>query len=200
MVQNEAAVPESAPALRPVIGQSCSKEKLAMNSIHASLGAAAVALMLAACGGTHAPIKATSAEQAQAPAPAGAHCPAIKHAQAIVGDTKTGVAIAFSAPAAEIDQLRTRVHALAEHENAGPGAAACPCPSERGVTMEQAGLERRGATMAQPEPPMPASTASVQDFMGGAQLILTPKDPAQLPALRAYVRAHRDRMRSCLGL
>jgi hypothetical protein len=164
-----------------------------MNSIHASLGAVAVALALAACGGTHGP----KAQQAQAPSPTAA-CPILKDTSQSIGDTKDGVVIAFTAPANEVDALRARVHALADRQNANPGTAACPCPSEKGVTMKQPG-PHHGATMAQPEAPMPATTASVQDFGSGAQLILTPKDPAQLKALRTHVRAHRDYMRSCIG-
>jgi hypothetical protein len=128
-----------------------------------------------------------------------AACPVLKHAAESIGDTKDGVAIAFSAPTDEVNQLRTRVHALADRQNANPGAAACPCPSEKGVTMKQP-EKRTGVTNVQPEAQMPAATASVKNFAGGAQLILTPKDPAQLKALRAHVRAHRDQLRSCVGL
>ncbi len=41
---------------------------------------------------------------------------------------------------------------------------------------------------------MPAATASVEDLESGARLILQPKDPAQLGALREHVLMKAQRM------
>ena len=41
---------------------------------------------------------------------------------------------------------------------------------------------------------MPTATAAAEDIEGGARLILQPKDPAQLGALREHVRMKAQRM------
>ena len=41
---------------------------------------------------------------------------------------------------------------------------------------------------------MPAATASVEDSEGGARLLLRPKDPAELEALREHARMRAGRM------
>ena len=40
----------------------------------------------------------------------------------------------------------------------------------------------------------PAATASVEDIEGGARLVLRPKDPAQLAALREHVHKKAEQM------
>lgn len=41
---------------------------------------------------------------------------------------------------------------------------------------------------------VPASAARVEDVDGGARLVLTPRDPAELPALVEHVRGHAEAM------
>jgi hypothetical protein len=55
-----------------------------------------------------------------------------------------------------------------------------------------AGMHAHHAT--RPGAPMPAADARVDDIDGGARIVLTPKDPAQLAVLRGHARAHGQQM------
>ncbi|HET9622932.1 MAG TPA: hypothetical protein VFP84_16285 [Kofleriaceae bacterium] len=80
----------------------------------------------------------------------------------------------------EVAQLRDRVrHMAAMHEHMmGDGAEASPKMGDGHPMM------------------MVPSTARAEDIDGGARIVLVPKEPAQLAALRAQVHAHADHMAS----
>ncbi len=90
-------------------------------------------------------------------------------------DTPDGVAIVFKT-SGDVAQLRDRVHAMAaKHDQmAGSGMAAC-C-----------------AAMMSTVP----STVRAEDVDGGARMVLTPRDPAQLTALRDHVHERAAMMAS----
>jgi len=85
------------------------------------------------------------------------------------GDVEGGAALSFSTKNGDVAELRRRVGRMAEMHNE---------MSDHGSMM------------------MPAATASVEDIPGGARIVLRPRDPAQLDALREQVRAHARRMAS----
>ena len=104
-------------------------------------------------------------------------------------DTPDGVALQFTCPDGDVEQLRGRVehmaHMYASHPDGG-GMMWQHMGHMRGED-DQPGMGRMGGSM-------PAATASVETIDHGARSILTPRDPAELPALRAQVREHQRRM------
>jgi hypothetical protein len=42
----------------------------------------------------------------------------------------------------------------------------------------------------------PASTAAVEEVEGGARLIVTPKDPAELASLQSFVRSRAEHLQT----
>jgi hypothetical protein len=114
-------------------------------------------------------------------------------------DTPDGVALAFTTPKGDIDELRAHVHRIANMHNAlgtttvaslhGPNDTSPPnAPDKLANSPLCGGMGMSGGTM------MPLASASVVDVDGGARLILTPKDPAQLVALRQHARICASRM------
>jgi len=148
-------------------------------------------MLLYACGGSKseptAPQPTPSVAQTHGgTASAGGVCPMdVSGTKVAVDDTADGVAIRFTTTG-DVAQLRQRVHAMADkHEHMmhggmmgsggmGPGHGGGP-----GHMMK-----------------MVDSTARAEDIEGGARIVLTPKDPAQLGDLRAHVREHAARMAS----
>lgn len=111
-----------------------------------------------------------------------------------------GIDLSFTTTTGDVAELRQRVRRMAEmhnqpgghrmmgsHGTAAPGAAA---EHQHGA---QAGAGHGGMMMGGGMM-MPAATASVEDIETGARLILKPKDPAQLGALREHVRMKAQRM------
>lgn len=78
-------------------------------------------------------------------------------------DIEGGVALTFATSTGDVDELRQRVHRVAEMHNQRHG---------------------EGGRM------MPAVTATTEDIPEGAQVIIRPKDPSQLGAVRERVHAH----------
>lgn len=120
------------------------------------------------------PTSQPSAEGTEAAEPGGhemmeAMCPMHLEGQTevTVENTDNGAAMVF-ANAAQADELRQRVHRMAEFHNAHHGD---------------------GNPMG-----MPAAEATVQDTEFGARLLLTPQDPAQLDSLRSHLTAHQVEM------
>lgn len=129
---------------------------------------------------------------------------------ATVADIGDGVAITFTAPQSELDQLRQNVHAMADsNDKQGDPFAACPCgqagaggsaepmPSDQSGSgtygaygssnsgqMNQGAQMNQGTTMAQ----IPAADAKVDEIPTGAVLELQSKDKTQISALRMNVR------------
>jgi hypothetical protein len=113
-------------------------------------------------------------------------------------DTPDGVAIAFTTPKGDVDELRAHVRRMADLHNAsgttvvaslrGPNNASTLSPSDHVADTACGGMGMSGGMM------MPPASASVADVDGGARLVLTPKDPAQLVALRRHASLCSSRM------
>ena len=86
-------------------------------------------------------------------------------------DTEAGVALAFTTTTGDVEDLRRRVHHMAEMHNEHHAG---------GMTGE--GMQ------------MPAATATAEDVEGGARLLLVPTDATQLDALRAHAHTHAEQM------
>jgi hypothetical protein len=144
-------------------------------------------LLAAAVGGcAHGTPGPTQAAQAKAAAPT---CPLAKlsNVHAIVADIRDGVAITFTAPEGELDQLRNNVHAMAEANDAKSDVfAACPCaeaPPGAAEKMPATALEQ-----AATQPLRVKAEAKVDEIATGAVLRLTAKDHKDINALRAEVK------------
>jgi hypothetical protein len=85
-------------------------------------------------------------------------------------DVEGGVALSFTTESGDIADLRRRVHALAEHH------------------------QRAAQGKGRHDGSMPAATASVEEIPEGARLLLEPRDPGQLDALRRRAEMHAARM------
>jgi hypothetical protein len=116
----------------------------------------------------------------------------MKGVHATVADIRDGVAITFTGPASELDQLRTNVHEMADaSDKKGDAFAACPCaqrmppgaaehmPAEATGTTNPA---MRGLTVR------PPAHANVDEIATGAVLKLTAKESRDVSALRSAVR------------
>jgi hypothetical protein len=132
-----------------------------------------------------------------------APCPmAIPGTQVAAVDTPDGVALVFTTEAGGVDELRRRVAAMAdmhnqhhggtgEHAGMGGHAGMMMMMGSAG-TADHAGMAegKHDGAMA------PPSRAVVQPIDGGARIVLTPLDPANLLALRSHVHEHAARMQS----
>jgi hypothetical protein len=126
-------------------------------------------LLIVACGGSKpqpAPPPPTSTSAPAHHEMAGM-CPLeVSGTQVAATDTSDGAAIAFTTTG-EVANLRQRVHHMAVmHDH----------------------------MMAEGMMKMVPSSARAEDIDGGARIVLTPKDPAQLSELRAHVRDHATMM------
>lgn len=111
-------------------------------------------------------------------------------------DMEGGAALVFRT-GGDVDALRERVRAVAAMHNRmhSMGTGMGGGPGHHGRHGHRAGA-------AQPRHPMVSSSAFVQDVEGGAILLLKPRDPAQLDALRAHVAQMAERMSQgqCMGM
>jgi hypothetical protein len=89
--------------------------------------------------------------------------------------TRTGVALVFTTTG-DVDELRRRVHAHAERR-----------AQHARHRVEHRDEQRRGHSS-------PRASATVETIRGGARLVLTPSDPANLEALRTRTRQKVERM------
>jgi hypothetical protein len=103
---------------------------------------------------------------------------------ATVSDIGGGVAVAFSAPASEVDQLRENVQSMASMtDKHGDAFAACPCaaPMVHGATLMQGGVRIVPTDpyliADRDAPQMPRANAKVVDTPTGATLVLTTREP-----------------------
>lgn len=113
-----------------------------------------------------------------------------------------GIGLSFTTTTGDVAELRERARRMAEMHNQpgghwmmGSHGAAAPAPSaepQHGAIGHEGG--GRGGMLRDSGMMMPAATASAQDSEGGARIILQPKDPAQLGALREHVRMMAQRM------
>jgi hypothetical protein len=152
--------------------------------------------MMAPMGVMHAPSAASpdggAAMHMNAPCPM-----AVPGTQVAAVDTPEGVALVFTAGAGGVDELRRRVAAMAEMHNQHHGKHG-GMMGHAGMMMGSGGVAdhpgmgdgEHGGTMA------PPSSATVQPIDGGARILLTPLDGANLTALRSHVHEHAERMQS----
>jgi hypothetical protein len=149
-------------------------------------------------GGHAASSPAASAAQAPMNAPGGMEgmpmsaCPmAIPGTQLMVADTPDGESVTFTTSPDRAAELRRRVHAMADMHNShhhGGGMEGM----HHGGTMGGGSMASTGGGDTMMPPP---SRAAVEDVDGGARLVVTPNDPADLDRLRSTVRMHAEHMR-----
>lgn len=120
-------------------------------------------------------------------------------------DGSQWVALAFTTKSkADVAELRRRVALMAEMHNDdlrmhGPGQGMHGGRGPMARPGDHRG--RHGGMRGMMGGPMMMmtmldTTARVENIEGGARLVLTPKDPAELPALREHLRARATRMSS----
>ncbi len=116
----------------------------------------------------------------------------------IATEVEGSAALSFTTTTGDVAELRHRVRRMAQMRTkpgghgmmGGHGSAASGAGAEQPGAQAGAGREGdgRGGMMMGKRAMMPAATASVEDLESGARLLLAPKDPAQLHALREHVR------------
>jgi hypothetical protein len=122
----------------------------------------------------------------------GAMCPMeVPGTTVTPADTSDGEALTFTtASADQVPALRERVRAMAAMHNQHH--------AETGGShgMHHGGMAGHGAgsghDMGAAMPP--PSRARVEDVDGGARLVVTPRDPADVGRLQSTVRAHAERL------
>ncbi len=122
-------------------------------------------------------------------------CPmAVPGTQLAVADTPEGEAVTFTTAPDRAAELRGRVHAMADMHNShhqGGGMEGMHGGMQHGGMMGGGSMGSTGRDAMMPPP----SRAAVEDVEGGARLVVTPNDPADLERLRSTVRMHAERMR-----
>lgn len=118
-------------------------------------------------------------------------------------DVEGGSALAFATSTGNIAELRQRVRHMAEMHNrhyaAGGvtmgdgGTASVQHEREAGAVPVHDAGDREGMILSGGMM-MTVATASVEDIESGARLILRPKNPAQIHALREHARIRARRM------
>jgi hypothetical protein len=121
-------------------------------------------------------------------------------------DVESGVALSFTT-SGDVAELRRRVarmaemhghpgehhgHAMAMHgrEAAAGDVGGHAHGPKRGSAGQHQGGMMSGAMM------MPPAAARSEEIEGGARIVLTPRDPADLPRLREHARHMAERMAS----
>jgi hypothetical protein len=160
-----------------------------------ALAVTAAAFAVAAAGcmahGAQTPPPAAASQAVGAPAGMSMqNCPmAVPGTQVSVADTPDGEAITFTTSPDHASDLRDRVHAMADMHNRhhqGDGMEGM-----HGV-MQHGHMMGGGEHMTMMPPP---SRAAVEDVDGGARIVVSPTDPADVDRLRSAVRAHAEHMR-----
>jgi len=105
-------------------------------------------------------------------------------------DIADGEALAFTTTPDQVDELRTRVRAMADMHNQhhGVGKDGMHHEGMSGGGMG-AGGERMGGMMMPPP-----SRAAVEDLANGARIVVTPNSSADLQKLQSAVRMHAQHM------
>lgn len=140
----------------------------------------------------HVTAAAASPQPQQSPAVMGSmsmqSCPmAIPGTQVSAADTPNGESITFTTSPDQAADLRARVAAMADMHNRhhGDGMGSMHGDMKHGQMM--GGGEHMGMMP-------PPSHAAVEDVEGGARIVVTPNDPADLDGLRSTVRIHAEHM------
>lgn len=177
-------------------------------SLSVALAAAATGCMGARGGhSTQAPATAgPSVPVRPAPAESGAGMPACPMAvpgtQVAAADIPDGVSITFTtADPRQVPELRSRVHAMAamheRHHHAGADDVEHHGGMHHGSMHGEGthgGMGSAGPGAPQHAGMPPPSRAVAEDVDGGARVVVTPEDPADLERLRSAVRMHAQHM------
>ena len=163
-----------------------------------ALFASVTIVVIAATGcmaghGAAPPATAAPSQAQQSPEAMGAmsmqSCPmAIPGTQVSAAETSNGESVTFTTSPDHAADLRERVHAMADmhnHHHQGDGMEGMHGDMQHGDMMAS------GEHMAMMPPP---SRAVVEDVEGGARIVVTPNDPADLERLRSTVRMHAEHM------
>lgn len=164
--------------------------------------------MMAWHAASPAPAMARAAPGAEA-VPVGA-CPMIvAGTQVAASDAPAGEALTFTTASGDVGEVRRRAHAMAEgHDHGAAGAG--HGGMGHGAGMMGAGMMGHGmmgtgggqARVGQGpggghgvhEAAIPPSRMAVEDVDGGARIVVTPDDPADLETVRSAVRARARHM------
>lgn len=149
------------------------------------------ALSLAGCmtsrahegSATHSAMEPAAAQPGTGGSEMSAMCPlAVAGTTVREQDIEGGGALVFTTTQGDVMELRRRVAHMADMHN------------QHVATHQQ--REHQGTGGAGPGPAMeiPNAQARVEDIEGGARVVYTPKDPAQVPALREELVRHASRM------
>jgi hypothetical protein len=128
--------------------------------------------------------------------------------QVAVNDSQDGVVIVFTTPRENLAQLRERVRDLASRNeqalgndqglDGNPPLSTPVLPDDKTgpiePTRQESGGTIGGKTPAEHPMPMVPASVRVEDFDDGSQIVITPKDPAQLSSLREQIRQRVSQM------
>ncbi len=117
-------------------------------------------------------------------------------------DTSNGISLSFTTTGNNVDEVRRRVHSMADRHNQhhpDTAGASAQQGQSSGASQQQAQSKTEstagmGHAMMGHGTMVPA-TASVEDIEGGARITLTPRDAAQVETLRTNVRSHVEKMK-----
>jgi len=141
---------------------------------------------LGACVHTYGPSSASIGRSTRAIAPT---CPLaqLHNLDGSVTNTPDGVAITFTGPHDDLDQIRSNVRAMVDaNSRRGNPFAACPCGRAPSAGAAEA---QGGRTSMQPRPNRPiAADASVSEIPTGAVLRLTARNKGDIGFLRSEAR------------
>ncbi len=168
--------------------------------------AVSLAAALAACSGSRSEQRSDTSATAQGASPAqdrsaarmhgmGDICPMdVPDTKVAASDTGDGEALTFTTTSGQVDELRRRVHAMADMHNqhmAREGAARSDAAQQgTGAGDSQDMKGHHGGHM------MPGSHASVEDVDNGARVNVVPDDPAQADRVRAMVSRYAEHMQT----
>jgi hypothetical protein len=174
-------------------GRTSNQENIMRTSIVLIIGA----LALGGCASSQANRQPAAAEPQAAPPPMrpqqgtrggsmggdmAGMCPmAVEGTTVRAEDVEGGAAIVFTTTG-DVAELRRRVAHMADMHNQHHGDG-------HGHMMGMHGMMAGGMMM-------PPATARSEEIEGGARLVLTPRDPAELANLRQHVHQHAEQMAS----
>jgi hypothetical protein len=124
-------------------------------------------------------------------------CPMrVEGTKVTASDVDGGIALAFATSTGDVSELRQRVQHMADmHKGSGEMRMGGPTGGAAGHQgMMMSGGMMNG--MMGDGMMMPAATATVEEVPGGSRIILRPKDPAKLEALREHAHKCSERMQS----
>jgi hypothetical protein len=122
-------------------------------------------------------------------------CPmAVPGTQVSAADTAGGEAITFTTTPDALADLRSRVGAMADMHNQHHQGGGADSMHAGGMQGMHGGMMGGGAGAMHGGMMPPPSRAVVEDVAGGARIVVTPNDPADLDPLRTTLRAHAQHM------